>query len=393
MDKLKKFTFDKRVILVVLVLALAILQPPLYFSYSARFAFMLPVYEWGQCVCFLSSLVAYLLFGKKDLFPLLVVLLMATCCLSSYFNSSSFISDLYTWIPILTIVLVVATASANHLRELLTAVCVVSTALCVINLLSMIVYPDGMYETPTMFKRDCFFWGHRNGGYTISIPAIISSLCIDSLRGRRISGRSVSIFVLALAMSVAKFSATSFLAIFLLGICVAAAQIRALRKWINGFTFLGAYIVLFLGIVVFRLQLLFEPIFQMLGRNASFTGRTVIWDYVISMISDPSHIVLGYGQQFTSFFQPTGQAIGSAHNTILHIVLLGGLIALAVFSAICIFASCRLFKNRFDLAVAYISIGFGAILLIGMTENTATKLVFFLIVSLAYYTSEAFRDA
>lgn len=391
-DLLKGILFNRHVICVALVIAMASLHQPLYFNFSTHFGFLVSWYAWAQGVCFVGALVAYLAFGKKDVFPALVALLIATCCFSSWINGSDFISDLYVWTPLLMIVLIVATAYENHLKELLLSICIVTTLLCIVNLLSMVLYPEGMYETVTMPRKTNFFWGHRNASFMISLPAVASSLCLDALGGKRVSVRSGAIWILAFALAVVKLSVTSLFAVGLFFIGFALVQFSSLRKALNGVTILVANGLLFLGVVIFRIQTFFEPLFQLFGKNATLTMRTDIWDYVMSALADPAHVGLGYGMAFTTYFKASDQYVGSAHNVILHIMLLGGMVALLLLIALCGLAAYRLYKRRTNLAVSYVALGFGAVLLIGLTENVATKVVLFLFLSLSYYASGKLQE-
>lgn len=384
---LKRFVFHRYTILAVLIFAIAGLFQPMAIGLSPRFAFLAFWYEIDRLICLIGAVVAYVFFGKKDLFVAFFVLLVVVCCTSSLINAGSFAADLYMWLPIISTVLIVNLSSRNHLHELLAAVCFVTSFLCLLNILSMALYPDGLYGTPTMVKKDCFFWWHRNGSYMIALPAIVSSLCLDASKEKRLSVRSVVIFAIALAMIVFKLSVTSLLAMIFFCVCYIAVQFSTVRRYLNGFTYLGFYVFLFFSVVVLRLQNALEPLFNVFGKNATLTMRTSIWDYVLTMLADPSHMILGYGMEFGTIFAAAGHNVGSAHNGVLHLMLIGGWVALIPFITVCIMAAYRLFKERANLGVAYIAAGFGALLLIGLTENPFTKVVFFLFLGLAYYAS------
>lgn len=391
-DVCKKVFFNRYVILVFLIISVGTLFQPTSLAYLSSLAPLVSWYEWGRLLSLIVIAIVYIRFGKKDLFALLSVLLVATCCLSSYINQKNFIPDLYMWEPCIAIVLLVAITAKEHFRDLLISVMAVTGILCVLNLTSMFLFPEGMYETPTMQRWDCFFWGHRNSSYVLFIPAVLSSCILDSIRSRVISVRSVILLVISILMVTIKLSMTSLLAFLVLVLGIIAIQFPALRKYINGYSVLASYFVLFVCIVVLRLQVAFDPLFGLFGKNATFTSRTEIWDYVIAHLIDPSHIAFGYGSGFAGGFTAANQYIGSAHNMILHVMLLGGLVAGTIFIALLVVSAKMIYRYRSNPVAAFIALGMASLFIVGLTENVATKATLFLFLALANYCSFGLRE-
>lgn len=386
-DICKNLFSNRYVIIAFLVISVGVLFQPTSIAYIRSLSFLVNWYEWGRLLTLIVIVVAYIRIGKKDLFALLAVLLVTTCCLSSYINQKDFIPDLYMWEPCLAILLLVAITAKRRLTDLLISVMLVTGLLCALNLASMFLFPEGMYETPTMQRWDCYFWGHRNSGYVLFVPAVLSSCILDSRQSKVISARSVILLVISLLMVTIKLSMTSLVAFLILALGVIAVQFPRLRRGINGYSVLASYFVVFACVVIFRLQGILDPLFHLFGKDASFTSRTEIWDYVIARLVDPSHIAYGYGSGFAGGFTAANQYIGSAHNMLLHIMLLGGAVAGILFIALLTISANKLYRYRLSIVAAFIALGLASLFVVGLTENVATKVTLFLFLALANYCS------
>lgn len=382
----KCFLFDKRVVTVGLVLLIGGLLQPLSLSYT-KFSFLVPWYELDRLICFAVVVIAYLLFGKRDLFCPAVVLFVATCCLSTYLNGGNAVSNFINWMPCITIVLAAATAARNYFKELLWAAFAVTFVLALLNLLSMLLYPNGVFGTATMVQEDCFFFGHRNSSFKLFLPALACSAALDCLSGKMVSVRTLITMIVSCALTLVKFSATSFIALILFGIGFLLLYVKPIRKTLNGFTYLGLYAAAFFGVVILRLQDRLAGLFALFGKNATFTGRTEIWDTALGLMADPTHMVLGYGAQFTSGFQAGNWYTGSAHNTVLQILMLGGWVALVLLVILMVLAAFQSFKGRNDRLHACLSLTLGCMLVIGLTENICTVSLF-LVLALMFYAPQ-----
>lgn len=381
--KLKRIVFSNWFIFTCLVIALfSVFEPP---SLGAtKFAFAIPAFHAGQNISFCAALVACLVFGRKDLFLLLTVLFVSICCLSTYVNGANVMANLKAWAPCITAVLITATASKNHFKELIAAFYVVTYTLCFLTLLSMIMYPAGIYETGTMPKHDCFFFGHRNSSFKIAVPALMCTFILDGMYGKKISVRSICTILICVALVTYKLSVTSFIATICLLIAIALMSCKPIRGYFNVFTFTGLYAVLFFAVVIFHFQQYLAPLFELFGRNVTFTGRVNIWNAIIQLMADPSHALLGYGSGFASYFVVGPDHIGSAHNVALHALLIGGYALLVTLILLCLVAGKRSYPYRSTRVFAYVAAAFGSLLLVGLNENILT-ITFFFTLAIANY--------
>lgn len=161
-----------------------------------------------------------------------------------------------------------------------------------------------------------------------------------------------------------------------------------------------AFIVLMLAIVFFRVAdyLPYDSIAHFLGKDlrymsgATFTGRTYIWDSVISSIAQSP--LFGYGyQQFvaTDIYQFYSQTnYGSAHDLWLQIAFQGGLVGLACFF-LAYFSLCHKADSVGQSRARTLFIGLlAAFLLTSIFENTLNSTF---ILALAIPTSGVMLEA
>lgn len=383
LNLLRSFLLNKYVVALALIFVVGGYFEPHSFAYT-KFSFLVPLYKLDRYLCFIGVAAAYILFGKKDLFCVGVIGVAATCCLSSYIYSGDSFVYVLEWLPKVMVVLAVATAAKNYLRELVIAVFVVTASLCALNFLSMIVYPNGVYESEFSPQSVNFFYAHRNETWEIAIPAILSSMLLDCLGGRKLTLRTIVVIAICCAMELLQFSATTSIALTLMIVCALLINFRVPRKLLNGLTYFGAYLIAFFAIVIARVQDHLSLILSFIGKNVTFTGRTKIWDASLTMMSDPSHWPLGYGWQFMEGYREFGVWQSSAHDTMLQILLSGGFIAVAFFVAVLAAAAWRTFTHRDDRVFALLALAFGCVLVIGLTEEV-NRVAFFLVLGLMMY--------
>lgn len=274
----------------------------------------------------------------------------------------------------------------EHARELLSAFLLVNELVIVANLITMLLFPGGLYYTP-MQGWDNWFLGYRNGFINIFAPALALELLNSRVTGKRLRFLTM-LAVCAISMVLCKsktglLGILAFLAIYATGIYG--------KRWCNGLTVAMTGLAAFFAIVVFKLQSLFQPVFDLLGRNVTFTGRTGIWSHAIDWIKQSPWV--GYGlpaeEELTVIFDNTAGV--SAHNFILdHLFCYGvvGFALMAVFFGLSVWA---LYQNRHKPHAAAINLGMVCFQLEMLMEALNHHLQFYVFIFLACHV-KAFID-
>lgn len=239
-------------------------------------------------------------------------------------------------------------------------------AYSVINLLLICLIPVGTEHFHP--NADTTFLGHRNSACHSYIPAIVASLLLDALARKKCSLRTMALFLVGFAHTPLAYSATSLVAMLALVIGLALIPRISMRRFLNGFTYLGCYLVAFFGIVILRLQYYLYPLFEtLLGKNASFTGRTEIWDVALSHLHG-AHVLYGYCGSSEPLLIYQGVKFNTPHNALLDIVLWGGLLGLATVGGLIALSLENLYKLRTQYGAAVLALSIGIFLLMGISE-------------------------
>ncbi len=140
------------------------------------------------------------------------------------------------------------------------------------------------------------------------------------------------------------------------------------NKLLNIKTYSIIYTFSFFGIIVYNMQEnIFKFIYKFLGKDITFTGRTIIWKIAIAMIK--KRTLLGYGVSGnTNIIQYLNNKYLSAHNQFIQIALEGGLISVVFFINIFYQSFRKLLKYRNEKSSKILSLGIIAVLLVLFSE-------------------------
>jgi O-antigen ligase len=257
----------------------------------------------------------------------------------------------------------------DDFMDLLTSVCFLSAVACLILLFIAPVYVIG--EQTGEFRG--IFSQKNILGQAMSVGALA---CLHSIRVRKRSLLSgILTFITITFVAVRSESTTSALVILLflvLGVVMPLLQRgKAART---------------LGVVLLTVLLLVGPIvaigtnslFELVGKDATLTGRTEIWGYAIPYIYQRPLLGWGYGA-FWSTENPAAWEIANtihwyapeAHNGLLEILLSSGLVGAVWFIYLWVRAfrlSLRCIRLDGAMAITCFSICIG-ILLEGVSEQ------------------------
>lgn len=380
MSKLKGLWISTRsfsIVIAFLVLLLALLMRPAIVMHLQG-GFVQEILNTGRWAAVAVSVVLYIRLVKIDLFGILCVALGLLGLASLVVNGIGLYSFTEFWAPTCAAGLLARAMGERYPRELLWAVLLVTSAISLLNLASIILFPDGM---PTIDSGgDYYFNGHRNWAITAILPSVFASLLLDDSRGRLFSVRSGLLLIAGFAQLLLAYSATSLVAFVVATAGIALVPLRKARLILNGYTYLAINAALFLIFVVFGLQNTFGFFIEdVLGKSVTFTGRTVIWDEAIGQVL-ATNPLLGCG---SDTFWNGNTNVGSAHNMVLEIFAQGGFIGVGAFFALLLAVAHRLYSNSGSRASALLSLVIGCFLLIGLTEQIRWP-SFFLFLGFAY---------
>lgn len=211
--------------------------------------------------------------------------------------------------------------------------------LLLINLGTMLIYPDGMYATK-MYSSN-WFLGYKNVYIRRIIPTftiIISRVCLQE--------RKMSIFEKTVIICSVLITLLSKSIISLIGLAVFMGTMILLhfdffRKMLRLGKLFFAYVITDVVFLSLNLKTLLEPLLVDLGKTGSASGRFGIWEDAIQAFHNSP--LIGYGQIDSDLFH-VGFNVTHPHNLLLYYALLGGICCILVF-IFCLFwidSMCRI---------------------------------------------------
>ncbi len=190
------------------------------------------------------------------------------------------------------------------------------------NLLSMIIYPDGMFGGE--YRAYTFVLGIDNSHIRWLLPAQATAILFykntkEAMRTLALTG--------AITVSIMRrFSATTIVAFACFWLVMFVPVLKhKINVWISSF----GYLVMFFSIVVIqRFNYLSWLIIDVLHKNMTFTNRNRTWGRALLAIKDSW--LFGHGNLSTEEYH---HIIGDVytHNLLLQLMFSGGIIVLVIF--------------------------------------------------------------
>ena len=262
------------------------------------------------------------------------------------------------------------------------------------NLFTLIAYPNGWLE-------DYYFLGSRIGFTPFCIFAVAVSLLCDYLAKERKISLTSCVIILTAAVNVTLQNVTTgIMGLILFGVMIATGYLICKD---NRPDIVYALAVLFpfvawIIIIFGRNTKIIQWILSFIGEDATFHGRTIIWQTALQyIVKEP---LWGYGVTTVGAFYITAyidRRSLPAHDELLNIMYQGGIIAFVCWNILFLVVGYSLAKCRENHIIILLSAMIFSFLCIMITEIQSQKAIIFMAVALAYqlginHMSERTRD-
>lgn len=342
------------------------------------FSFILDYISIGLSLLVISLYIIRFKFSKSTIALLLfIVLILFSTLLNDAASVNIFIKSFMKIVSLaLFIDWVIEYNSKNIIRGLYYSLYIV----ILINFLTIVIYPNGLYSGSYINN---WFLGYDNTHIFWYIPALVLSLINLKFKGKKIDILTIVLFVIISYSVYYCFSANSVVAytLFLAYLFLN----KYINKFVNSKVCFIAFLLLFIFIVILRVQNIFSwLIVDILHKDLSFTGRTIVWDNTIKLIKEK--FVFGYGmEEGIIVSQKLGNAhYVHAHNTLLDVLYKGGIIALVPFMSYIYLSILKLYKKRENEIAKMVSFAVFSLLLMMLFEARETAIGFYIIFSISY---------
>ena len=211
--------------------------------------------------------------------------------------------------------------------------------LIVVNLIFIIMYPNGMYTLNNLneYTRYTQNWilGYKNDIILFIIGGIFFNF-IYSIKTGKLQKKDYIFFIICFITSILSKSSTSVIGLTVFGILILAyficSKFNTLKDLFNSNLYFYVLILIFFLIVIFNAHSLLSPLIEdIFHKNITLTGRTYIWKDVMSMILEKP--LFGYGMEFYNYrlAKTVNYQVIHAHNQILEIIYRIGIIGFILF--------------------------------------------------------------
>lgn len=246
----------------------------------------------------------------------------------------------------------------------------------IISISTSALHPEGLYYSTTgvysqLSSNDNavrYFLGHKNGIVTFLIPGILASV-VSWLLSKQLKNMIFALVFIVLATINAFIvdSATSLIICIAIIMAMLLSKMRLIQNS-SPLIWIAAALFLNLAIVFFHIQDFFIDLFGVMGRDATLSGRTIIWDWAIFWIEQ--NPIFGYGIEnvIDSSSRFGFGVITSAHNILLTTLYHAGAIGLALL-LVCIFLVCLKLKSSKSRIAAFLKIFISLLLIMGTVES------------------------
>lgn len=310
-----------------------------------------PIMDLGfNCMRMLSGGIILYLYLKRQRFSKIIIIQLVfqlVLLITTLINSGNVYNQCLTAISVISFYLIVELMIKDNCVNFLNVMLLCSEILVYINLITLFIFPYGMYRDWTYRN---WFLGTDNQHIGTILVAIFIALIYIKFFEKRVRP---TLLIIACIVSIwMRWSATAVGGLLVFGIL----YIVAIKNYNRLFNFLNYMIVIggiFLFIILLRLQNYFQFFIEdVLGKDLTFTGRVYIWDAGIMWIK--RSWLYGYGvESYALHAQKT--LYPSMHNTFLEYMYQGGIILIFVFFVLNFVIGKKLMENPSNIYTRIVS--------------------------------------
>lgn len=321
----------------------------------------------------------YILKAKCSKNIIYTIIFIIVLIVSTILNNGELNNCIMLGIKILTLCLIVEFGVKRNTKTFLIAFEFILSILVYINFITLLIYPKGMYMSYVSGYSSNWFLGFKNIHILYILPAILLNLINNSIASRKITVRTCTLLMVSTFSMIRVWSATGIVGIVLCLLYIFLPQKVKNAKFFYIKNYIITEVSLFLGIVMFRIQNLFSYIIvDLLKKDLTFTGRTIIWDYIIEYIKQKP--LLGYGIESTITRFSKGTLLHSyhAHNIILELIYKTGLIGLFIIILIIVDVKKQLGNFKENVVARHLAFWIFIYMIISLTEAYDMDMFFFI---------------
>lgn len=252
----------------------------------------------------------------------------------------------------------------TNMHDCITVLMFWAEILIYLNFICMILFPSGMYVSASTGNSTNWILGYDNFFEQTFIPAYVIGL-VYAYQNKKFMRTLVLIAVMHISAFIT-MPGTLVVVLLFMDILLVFGIYRFKKVFDLGLNTIIIFAAMN-GILFFDIQTkIGSIIFELLNKDVTFTGRTVIWQLTIELIQESPIFGYGFsdGNARLAKMNYILKGAFNAHNQILEFLWEGGFILLILF-IICIIASVKQLRKAFGKSVVaqYFVLGISAVLI------------------------------
>lgn len=302
---------------------------PLYFT---QLALLDTLFLYWKFAAFAVIIGAWILRGKTDKVYIGLLLFLLLDCIVTIVNKGNVSQMITNAITLFVMAVLFGSAAENGSYKFVRVVSTVFEILIFINFITIVLFPNGLYNFTAVNHH--YFLGSRNVMMRTIFPGVCFSVLRSKIEKNKLGIHTLIVMIIAGASLILVWSATALAAYSLFCICLLLYKAKGTPKWFTVKTCYIFALLVFLLIIVFRFQSLFSFfIVDILKKDLTFTGRTILWSS--AMLNIAKSPILGYGLEYLQTIGPKlykFTAYDSCHNFFLDVLYQNGIVGFALIS-------------------------------------------------------------
>jgi len=275
-------------------------------------------------------------------------------------------------------------------KRLLSAMANALWTLIIFDFISIVLYPEGL----SAFGIFGWVLGGKNNRFCYvflaSLLSIISWYQIPDKKKNKMLFKLAILETIAIVSVVLVKSSTSTVSVCLLVGFIFLYPVLKSDKFFNMYTYIISHSVIWVSITLYNAVLadkLSEITGFLVGKDATFTGRTPIWNAVLDLIKEKP--LWGYGEESISAnVKRTGISYFlNTHNQVLELLYTGGALLLITFLIILVLCLMRNHKKKSVISI-FASWSIFALLFEFTQEAIMLEFLLWVILLFVYHANE-----
>lgn len=359
------------------VIALIFLEPPI-FEQAVYLSWLDSIFNIGRIIGALIIFFEYLItFKKFSLYVIIVFLMELPMFVAAITNNTDYRTGLVTMVTILSVCML--SECMIRRNNFFTILVPISIFYMVINILSILVFKNGMAQSSYYYNNLYWFLGYKNEitRWCVLFCSII--LLKNTYKGNMLKNSKL-FFVLCFAQIILSGSSTGFIVmlIMLVGILIINKTNAYIFNIDIGYAVYAVvcFILIFISLEGTIIGYIFKFVFH---KSFTLSDRTVIWKHAVELLKNTWLTGNGYATD-GGFFEMDSVKWG-AHNTILGILTAGGVISVVFFIILLLYMRNNI-RTCYDIKVKnLLSLLVFVYLFCGLTEEVQTTYSMYFIFS------------